>query len=514
MIKVPERFYERISSLNNFIMRSSTKNIILIIMIVWLLLYIPTSLYFSLGQKDSHFAYYPHGASPEGFTYKDHDVWTSPVPLNNSIDGRLEYDVTRGEVVEFIWIAHDYDSPNHIGVVTVYYSLEGEQGEVRLKCVGEHSETSGWMGSKTFERNGTISYYYRVDKNDIPVFNRRASVIIEGGNLYEDVRTGPPPLINFFFVVPALFVPSTSLGGAFLPFHLYFSIFVLIDSILLFIMFERFNKWTAFLTSILFFVNPITLFNIHQDEPIIAFTILLPFYLMLQNRYKISSFFAGLSVPVKVWGGFMFPLYLIKRDRELKERILLLSTACITTTGVLGIFYLLWGPKTLWFLGFYSGTAEKMNITRLSFWPHLLDLLGMDRTVLPRKVILSVIGLSGIYILHRAYKKGWGLFITSVSLLSIFFALYPKLHWSYYILLFPFLLYFAVRDKRYFAIFISSVALMYFMMIVASLPFSFSPIHFFLLTITISALLLLVVYVSITDETVAEKENEEIWSKL
>ncbi len=494
MIKVPERFYERISSLNNFIMRSSTKNIILIIVIVWLLLYIPTSLYFSLGQKDHLFDYYPSEAGPEGITSKDYGVVTEPIHLDNASQDRFILDVVKGDTIVFNWTAQDYDSSKHLGRVNVYYEINGENDKIRLRKTVKEEGVVTWYAEKEFCRNGTISYYYRVDKNDIAKFHQRASVILEGGNLYEDIQTGPPPLINFLMIPPTLLTPPVSMGGAYLSFHIYFSLFTLFDALILFFAFKDRDKTGAFFAGVLFLVNPVTLSNIHQDEAVVAFMILLPVFFMLKNREKVSSLFTGLSVPVKIWGIFLYPLYLIREDRDLKKGFMNIFTALAVTVSIFLFFYLLWGEKSVWFLSQYSGQTNTLNMGPVSFWGRWFTAFPALSEMISRKMILALVGISELIIFFIAYKKGWSKVASLTAFLSIFFALYLKIHWDYFIILFPFMAWFAVRDKRFFGLYVALTIVLEISMIFASPWISIGGIGMALLTTLVTMILLIYVY--------------------
>ncbi|MGM0510464.1 MAG: hypothetical protein ACQESD_04985, partial [Thermoplasmatota archaeon] len=391
---LPDELVDKISDIRGWVEKSSTKKLLSVMLIVWLLLYLPASVYLSLGMKDHHHDFYPSGAAPEGITSKDYGVVTGPIQLDNSSNGRFVLEVERGENIGFNWTASDYDSSKHIGRVNVYYELDGDEGKVRLKKTGEGEERVTWYGENRFHKNGTLRYYYRADKNDISKFHRRASVIIEGGNLYEDIQTGPPPLINFLMIPPTLLTPSVSMGGAYFSFQIYFSLFTLFNAFILYFSFKDVDKAGAFFAGILFLANPVTLSNIHQDEAVVAFMILLPVYFLLKERERFSSILAGLSVPVKVWGLFLYPLFLIRKDKDLKKGLIRVVTALTVTISIFMFFYLLWGEKSVWFLSQYSGQTSALNMGPVSFWGRWFAVFPGAADIISRKVILALIGVS------------------------------------------------------------------------------------------------------------------------
>lgn len=489
----------------------SDVKLIIIIILIWGLLYIPTAFSNSIGGKDRHFAYYPEGAGPEDITYKDYNVSTRPVPLRNSSDGRFFLDVEKGEIREFDWTAEKYDSSRHIGRVNVYYEYNNSKDNkerIRLENIERDGVNTNWAGDHRFKKNGTISYYYRVDKNDIPVFHRRASVILEGGNLYEDVRTGPPPLINFFFLPPTLLTPAISLGGAYLSFQIYFSLFVLIDTLILYFGFKDFYKPEAFLAGLLFLCNPVTVSNIHQDEAIMAFVILLPAYFLIKERENISSIMTGFSVPVKVWGLFLYPLYLIRKDRDWKKGLKSILTALSVSFFIFIFFYFLWGDKSIWFLSQYSGQNRGIGLGPVSFWGRWWAVFPNAKQIISREIILAIISVLEFVTFLVAYKRRWTRVASLTAFLSIFFALYIKVHWSYFIILFPFLAWFAVLDKRAFFSYIALVGILWTMMILASSSFSAGAIGMALLATGIRAILFLNIVLFFISESSFKLEGE------
>lgn len=131
----------------------------------------------------------------------------------------------------------------------------------------------------------------------------------------------------------------------------------------------------------------------------------------------------------------------------------------------------------------------------------------------PRAPILLFVVILESIILYLAYKRDWPPLMAMASFLSIFFGLYIKVHWAYYIILFPFILYFSVRDKRLFTAFVIAVLTIYLMMIFASASFYVPKLIMALLNTAVVFLLLYHVYLFMTDEKFLEMEKREIWGK-
>ncbi len=476
----------------------------MLILVIWAVVFLPMSLYYANLHSTTQLAYYPSEAAPVETTQGGWGVDTGPVPYQNGSQGRLFLNVSRGESVTFSWAVDDYTAMVHIGRVNVYYETSwGQSGKVRLRPA-EEGDDSVWEGEKEFTRDGGISYYYRMDKGDIPRFDRRASVIAEGGNLYEDVRTGPPPLINFFFVIPHVLAPSVELGGFFLSFYLYFSLFFLVDALLLFYAFEKLDGGKALLASILFLLNPISLYSVFQDEGIIAFSIILSIYLISRNRKRSASVFIGLGVITKIWSGFLVPIQLFYRGK-IRDRLVYLVTSVITAVSVLSLFYLLWGHKVLWFVKFYGGGASKSTLGGVSIWARLADFSAVPGVLINSTVIIIFLGVLELLILYVSYRKELNALAVFTCTLSVFLIFYPKIHWEYYVMLLPTLLFYVVRDKRFAYIFFLNMVFLSISRGVRNLSSYPDPgllMMSFLATAVASALLLWGVYLILGDKDV------------
>ncbi|MEF8834908.1 MAG: hypothetical protein V5A76_02010 [Candidatus Thermoplasmatota archaeon] len=514
MKEIFEKFRDALGRFLPNIGKYPVLKVMLLIFLVWLIIYIPNAISSSYGEREDRYTFYPEEAAPWNQTDKNYDVTTEPISIENATGDRFVKNIEETDsTMEFNWTAHNYTSSHHIGRINVHYELDGDEGLIRLKNVYRNDTTRSWAAEKTFKREGNLTYYYTLEKNDISVFHRRTSVLLEGKNIYEEVRTGPPPLIHFYFIPPTLFTVAPEYGGAYLSFTLYFSLFVLFDALLIFSTFRKYGQSKAFLMSMLFLVNPITISNTHQDEAIVAFTIIIPLMYLIKKRDKTSSIFTGLSIPVKIWGGFIFPLYLLKKEYTWKRRFAYLVSAGSISVAIFLFFYYLWGANSVWFLSQYSGTTEAMNLGPLSFWGRWWGVFSTATKYPPRIPILLFVGISELAIFYIAYKREWPPLMTLASFLCLFFGLYIKVHWDYYLILFPFILYFSVRDRRLFFSFIGLVSTIYLMMIFASAPFDVSKLLMAFLNTTVVVILLYHVYLFITDEKFSEIEKKEIWKR-
>lgn len=425
----------------------SFKKKLAILLVVWCLIFIPSIIDHSYIQRNDHYHFYPHSSGPDNYESSGWNITTFPDDLDNKNGDYLNLEVQKGQEVTFKWIWNKEPSQgSHVGTVDLLYKdSESEWESIRLRRKNTTENKEIWSKEKIFNENKEIKYYYVVGETDIPTFERRASIILDGKNPYEETRTGPPPLIHFLFIPPTVLTAPMSLGGAFLSFNIYFSLFVLLDALLLFVSLKEFDEAKAYLASMIFLLNPITIFTVHQDEPIIVFLMILPLFLLARNRKYLSSLSIGIGAVAKIWTAFWIPIMLMAKGlRKLKY----LSIIVASGLSIFFIFLLAWGEKVLWFLRFYGGTAGKENIGGISFWNHGLKVFGISEGILPTTAILISIGLIELFIWYLAWKNDW----KPISLISAFFmvflAFYPKIHWEYVLLSLPFLsILSSVRNK-------------------------------------------------------------------
>ncbi len=452
--KIRDKLFTGINRFEKIVEGWSRKRKILVLILVWGLIFMPLITVYTNIHRESKFAYYPELASHRQTAQTDWDVVIYP---ESSLEGdRYVIEVDEGETVYFRWRAQNYTDIVHVGQVNVYHRIEGDEEDViRLEMVREESKGGNetWEGEKTFEQAGEVHFYFRVDKSDLPRYYNRASVIIEGGNLYEDVRTEPPPLINFYFILPALLSPPMVYGGYLLSFYIYFSFFILINALLIFYLFEGWDENKAFLCSLIFVANPISFYTLFQDTGVVVFTVMLPMVLIVKERKNLASILVGLGVITKIWSGFLIPAQWYDKGKGIYRSILSIITALVA----LLFFYLLWGSSSLWFIRFYGGVAEKSTLGGVSIWATLSRTGLVSSALINATMILILIGVLELFILYVAHKKGWDVFLVFTATLAIFLALYPKVHWEYYLILLPFMTFYAFRKAKLFSIFIGFI---------------------------------------------------------
>lgn len=433
----------------------SSKQKIMVLIVIWILIFVPAIFIFTSVHRRSMFSYHPEGASPLDDINEGWNVSVSPEPDKQTED-RYIIEVEEGEEVKFRWNTTDYTARVHLGQVNVYYNTSwGEEGVIRLRQIKEESEGQNetWERNKTFDRSGDVYYYFRTDKSDVALYQRRAEVLLEGGNLYEDIRTDPPPIINFLFIPPTALSAPGSIGGYYLSFYIYFAFLILIGAFLIHSTFRSWGENRAFLASVLYIANPLTVYTLFQDSGVVAFLLILSIFLIVKGWKKLGMVSIGLGTAAKVWSGFLIPSVLFDGNASIISRIkyLLLSSGFLG--GSLLFFYRLWGPQTFFFITFYGGGAAKFEFQGINIWA------GLNRAI-PSSIFFStdivLIGLviAGLVLLYIAYKRRWDFMAIFTVIFLIFLLFYPKIHWWYFFIPFPILVFYSVRDSRKFNLFL------------------------------------------------------------
>ncbi|MFW6144862.1 MAG: hypothetical protein ACOC55_04755, partial [Candidatus Natronoplasma sp.] len=100
------------------------------------------------------------------------------------------------------------------------------------------------------------------------------------------------------------------------------------------------------------------------------------------------------------------------------------------------------------FIGFYGGGASKSTVGGVSIWAYLAETPLISKTAFPATVVLGLLAVAELVLLVYAYRKKIDLLQFYTCSLALFLIIYPKVHWEYYLMIFPPLVYYAVRERR------------------------------------------------------------------
>lgn len=280
------------------------------------------------------------------------------------------------------------------------------------------------------------------DHTDNQLYIKRARTILEGSLLYRDVDTQTPPLINYLLVPPVYF------GGSPLAFEVYFSLFIIITVISIYYFLSPIDEKKAFLSAIAFLFVPTTLFVptfARQDEAIVVFFFLLPLLLLVRNKKYAYTFFSSLGVWIKMHSIFLIPPLLLKsKKRDLLNHIFIIIVVSLVITIP---FLILAFKEFIWHLKFYF-LGEGGKLEGISFW-RILDSQGYG---IPSIILISLFIISLLFVYSISYKKNYSTWKIICLTLFLYFILYPKIHYEYFIMLFAIFVPYFIENKKSIAI--------------------------------------------------------------
>jgi uncharacterized membrane protein len=275
---------------------------------------------------------------------------------------------------------------------------------------------------------------------DLHIYQERTSLILNGGIIYRDLDIESPPLINY------VLLPAQMIGGEWWAYEAYFSFFILLTALSIYMVMRRWDAHRAMLASLLFLICPFALQDATwgiQDEPMVAFFYILPVLLFLSGRKGLSAVAAAFGFWIKFLPIIIYPdaLVKLKGRREVLGNI---AIAVITSILIALPFLLLCPIEFLGFPSYYLLGRSGEGSAGMS----VINLVGQGGFQLPGLVgaglTIGVLTLS-YYLVHR-----WKLDIWRAAMLTtvMFLSVYPMIRLGYYIFPFAFFTVWAVSDRR------------------------------------------------------------------
>jgi hypothetical protein len=276
------------------------------------------------------------------------------------------------------------------------------------------------------------------DHTDNQLYIERAQTILDGNLLYRDVDTRTPPLINY------LLVPPVAAGGTALAFEIYFSMFIVLTTLSLYHYLSRVDDQKAFYGALAFLLLPSTLVIpsfARQDESIVVLFFLLPLLSMVASQRRwLYSAGAALGVWIKMHSVFLVPPFLIRERRHMLRHVAVMAIVSLAATLP---FLILAYDEFMWHLRFYLlGKGEK-TLQGISLW-RILDSQGV---AVPKTGLIIIMGILFLAVYIMAYRRSLGVWKTVALTLLIYFVVYPKIHYEYYLVLFGLLSPYVIENR-------------------------------------------------------------------
>jgi hypothetical protein len=259
----------------------------------------------------------------------------------------------------------------------------------------------------------------------------RAETILDGGQLYRDVFTAAPPLVNF------LMIPPTVVSGLFehrnpwatLSFMSYFSLFNLFTAYVL--LFIARDPSEGYRSALYFLFNPLTFGNSilrRQDEPILVFFFSLSLLFLAHQHHWRARIAMGLTMLVKLSGSLMIPVAFL-RTRDWKYLVI---PAVIF--GMVFAPFIVAGGQTAFSNVAQKGTQHPFRFRGISLGALWGAMHGeATQTGLIVYSMVMVVGVALILILIA--RRPLGLFEDMSLLTAVVLMLAPNLHCGYLLIL-------------------------------------------------------------------------------
>jgi len=278
------------------------------------------------------------------------------------------------------------------------------------------------------------------DHTDNELYIQRAESIMAGKVLYRDVETQTPPLINY------LLVPPVAFGASALAFEVYFSSFIVMTTLALFWVLSRIDEALAFRTSLAFLLIPTTLITpifARQDESIVVFFVLLPVLMVyVTSSRKGYSLLTALGVWIKMHSIFLIPPLLLKsRRQQLVQELAILGTVTLVITVP---FFVLAFNEFVWHLRFYLLGEGDRILQGISLW----RIMESESIGVPSLLLIGIMGIIFLSIYKWSYRHNAGIWKTVAMTLIVYFVMYPKIHYEYFLILFAILIPLLIESKK------------------------------------------------------------------
>jgi len=263
---------------------------------------------------------------------------------------------------------------------------------------------------------------------DLSFYRERTQGVLDGLWLYRDIQCESPPLIVY------LMLPAQMAGGSELAYQVWFSIFILLTSLSLYLALRRFDDVKAFLVALTFLFVPVstieTVFGI-QDEAIVFYVFILSILLAVIGRLRWSAAAMTVGIWTKFMNGFLLP-FLLRAERTRRERLILLGIVAGISLLVCLPFLIVCPEEFLRFPSYYffrSGTSEDPT-SNLNIW----DFLSMGGLDLPSWFFLILIAGVMVLAYYVGLRKDRTLLEGMLIVLVAFILIYPRTTATYYTL--------------------------------------------------------------------------------
>jgi Glycosyltransferase family 87 len=276
---------------------------------------------------------------------------------------------------------------------------------------------------------------------DISFYRERTEGVLNGLWLYRDIPCESPPLIVY------LMIPGQLAGGSDLAYQIWFTIFILLTSLTIYLALRRYDDAKAFWVALLFIFIPTsmveTVFGM-EDEAIVIFIFVLSILLAVIGRLRWSAVAMTIGIWTKILNIFLAP-FLLRASKPWRERMVLLGIV-LGLSFLICLPFLIVCPQEFLSFPFYyslnSGSGDKPT-SNLNIW----DFLSMGGLQLPSWAYLALTIGALIVAYYFGLKRNRTILEGMLIVLTAFILIYPRTTASYYTFPIALLLIWGVEDR-------------------------------------------------------------------
>jgi hypothetical protein len=261
---------------------------------------------------------------------------------------------------------------------------------------------------------------------DISYYRERTQGVLDGLWLYRDIPCESPPLIVY------LMLPAQMAGGSNLAYQTWFSFFILLTSLTIYLALRRYDDSKAFWAALIFLFIPVstieTVFAI-EDEAIVVWLFVLSILLAVIGRLRWSAVAMTVGIWTKLISGFLLP-FLWRGAGSWRERWIVLGIVAGLSLLICLPFLIVCPVEFLSFPFYYflsSGSGDSPT-SNLNIW----DFLSMGGLQLPSWFFLVMISAALLLAYYLGLKKKRTILEGMLIVLTAFVLFYPRTTASYY----------------------------------------------------------------------------------
>ena len=303
--------------------------------------------------------------------------------------------------------------------------------------------------------------------SDQLVFYNRGLGVLRGEVPYRDFYTHAAPLspyLWFFIVIISMllsgdfsttalqldtYLDSAGMVLSSYVFRVFFAFCLISSAIILYKLLELKGYQKSFWIALIYSINPYFLYLTSfwgSDECIIPLLILLPIYLLEKKKYYLASVSLIIGTGLKYFPILIVPLILIYNKR-VRHILIQLS---ITTIGIVACYLPFYFLDSEAFLAQFNYPLDNARNQGLAAFHEHFSSSNFSPLDSYEYLTITVVLIGLFSLVLFLTRDNWS-FEKTLSILILFLLLFPKIQFSYFVLIFPFLMV-MIFKRNYFSV--------------------------------------------------------------